>query len=158
MSGLLLTTRLAPHSLRLQTNLIEFRSWFESELTATALNRIKEAFAKSAKDGWREWLKTLAEAVSNFRFVLSARLFEPAFPFRESDHETIKQLRTCINYLGQGRWMEGYKYLDYLGSKEWLPAKVRARLLSMLGQIQLIHFGIEPAAKEFLRHRGTTCT
>ena len=133
-----------------QQSLIEFRSWFESELTATAFNRIKEAFAKSADDGWREWLKTLAEAVSNFRFVLSARLFEPSFPFRESDHETIKQLRPCISFLGQGRWMEGYKYLDYLGSQEWLPAKVRARLLSMLGQIQLFHFEVEPAAKKFL--------
>jgi flagellar biosynthesis component FlhA/tetratricopeptide (TPR) repeat protein len=133
----------------LQRNLIEFRSWFETELTATALNRIKEAFAKSADDGWREWVKTLAEAVSNFRFVLSARLCEPPFPFRESDRETSNQLRTCINYLGQGRWMEGYTYLDYLGSQEWLPAKVRARLLSMLGQIQLIHFDVQAAAKEF---------
>ena len=37
-----------------------------------------------------------------------------------------------------------------LVARSGCQAKVRARLLSMLGQIQLIHFGVEPAAKEFL--------
>ena len=132
----------------LQNSLLDFRSSFENECLNAAVIRIEKAFAQSPEDGWREWLKTLAEALSNFRLIFSKRLFEPRFPFRETDREYVEQLRTAVSYMSRGQWMESYKYLNYLSEHDWLPAAARGRLLSILGQIQSIHFAVDPAAQE----------
>ncbi|HEX7335340.1 MAG TPA: FHIPEP family type III secretion protein [Pyrinomonadaceae bacterium] len=134
----------------LQKSLIKFRSWFETEITAAAVGRIKDAFERNAEDGWREWLTTLAEAITYFRLVFSARLFEASFPFKEPDRQIVEQLRACVTYMSHGRWAEAYKQLHYLGQQDWLPALVRARILAVLSQIQSIHFGADVKAKEFV--------
>src|SRR5205814_3871037 len=134
----------------LRKQLIKVRAWFQTQIAAAAVREIETAYRESADKGWQIWLGWLAEAVTRFRFIFADGLFQISVPFAEASRETVAELRTSVRLMSHTRWPEAYDKLSYLGDQQWLPPKVRGRIQSMLGQIQLFHFSEPRAARQFL--------
>lgn len=134
----------------LRRELVEFRTIFEEELLKSVLAQVEQAFAKSAQDGWQALLTSLSEAVTRFRATFSMRLLASRFPVRTADEPVLKRLQEFVRLMFQSRWPEAYDGFHYLANLDFLSTKVRARLLVILGQIQLFHFRKGAAAKELI--------
>nr|AEQ20437.1 tetratricopeptide repeat domain lipoprotein [uncultured bacterium CSL12] len=131
----------------LRERLMELRARFVESVVAAEVARIEKAFGRSPDEGWNAWQITLAESISYFRQGLSTRLCEYPFPFqgRESRAQEMAKAVRCIF---QGRWPEAYDELTELAKKQFLPAATRAKLLVILGEIQLYRLQTASPARE----------
>ncbi len=135
---------------QLQQQLREFRKAFAAEVFEFARKPIELSIVASAEDGWQAWLHILAESVTRFRLPFAQRLFELSGPWNQARLAAVNKLRLAVGYMWQARWPEAYEGIEYLSQQEWLPQLIRARLFAILGQIELLHFGDEGAAREAL--------
>jgi type III secretory pathway component EscV/tetratricopeptide (TPR) repeat protein len=132
----------------LQQQLIKLRTRFEEELLMAEVKRVEQAFHKEPDAGWKTLLVTLAEAITQFRLRFAGRLCEHACPFQETNRQSLENLSKAVRCMSQSRWPEAYDQLDFLAKQEFLPTGTKAKLLAMLGQIQLFHFQKTVAARE----------
>jgi tetratricopeptide (TPR) repeat protein len=131
-----------------QQQLVAFRKAFADEVFDFARQPVEQSITANANEGWRAWLSLLAESVTRFRIPFAQRLFEISGPWNESQAAVVEKLRSLIRFMGQARWPEAYEGIEDLSGLDWLPQLIRARLVAILGQIQLLHFDDERAAKE----------
>ena len=123
----------------LREMLIEFRVRFVERAGAAEVGRLEKKLAQSSNDAWTAWQIALAESISHFRDALSARLaaFGLALPGRATE---ASEMVLAVQCLHQGRWSEAYDQIEKLSARPFLPTEVHARLLVLLGQIQLFQF------------------
>src|SRR5262249_36298908 len=62
--------------------------------------------------------------------------------------EVFENLHRAVRRMYQGRWPEAYDQVDYLARQEFILVQIRARLLDILGQIQLFQYRRSASAKE----------
>jgi type III secretory pathway component EscV/Tfp pilus assembly protein PilF len=132
----------------LQQHLIKLRTRFEEELLIAEISRLEQAFNRGPDAGWKAWLITLAEAITLFRLRFASRLCEHAFPFQETNKQSLENLRKAVRCMSQSRWREAYEQLDFLTRQEFLPAATRAKVDVVLGQIQQFHYQKTGPARE----------
>src|ERR1044072_9096054 len=133
---------------QLQQQLLAFRKTLAAQIFEFARQPIDLLIASG--EGWNAWLGLLAEAVTRVRLPFAQRLFEIFGTWNETQSAAVDKLRLAVGYMWQARWPEAYEGIEYLSQQEWLPQLIRARLLAILGQIELLHFGDERAARDVL--------
>jgi tetratricopeptide (TPR) repeat protein len=137
-----------PASLR--PALIKLRTWFEQQLFAQQERRLRELFERNADLGWREWLRTFAEALCYWRLTLAQSLVDLSLPFPEqfrSPHDFKSATRLILHE----RWTEVYQFFPYLSGQEFLHSNTRARLLITAAQIHLYYFPQPESALSLLQ-------
>src|SRR5574341_1424572 len=131
----------------LRRMLMRLRDEFETQMLWAALGEIRQAFECSPEDGWRAWVRRLAAAVSVFHLRHSLHLCEEAFPFDSSHQQAVGQIRRAVQCMRQSRWEEAYEEAEFLSKQEFLPVPTRARLVTVVGQIELWRFERAPRAR-----------
>jgi type III secretory pathway component EscV/tetratricopeptide (TPR) repeat protein len=131
----------------LRERLIELRARFVDRVVAREAARIEKVFRRSPDEGWNAWLLTLAESISDFRHELSTKLCAYPFPFQGRKDQATGMAK-AVRCMYQDRWPEAYDQLEQLTGKEFLSTATRAKLLVILGQIQLYQFRKTGPARE----------
>ena len=133
----------------LKERLIALRVRFVEKVVADNVARLETVFTRSPDEGWKAWQTTLAEAIANFRTELGIPLCERAFPFQ--GHEgRARELTKAVRWIRQGRWPEAYEQIEKLAREDFLPVATGAKLLVILGEIQMFHFSEFGTARELL--------
>ena len=123
----------------LPERLIELRARFAERAGAAEVGRLEKVLAQSPDDAWTAWQIALADSISRFRDALSARLaaFGLALPGRAAEASEVVR---AVQYIRQRRWPEVYDQIEKLSARPFMPTELRAKLLCILGQVQLFHF------------------
>jgi type III secretory pathway component EscV/tetratricopeptide (TPR) repeat protein len=133
---------------KLRQLLAELRTRFEEYIRTSEVDRLKHLYGSSPDRGWREWLITIVQAITNFRLNLCIKLCEDSSFISGSDRQALGNIHRAVRYMAQQGWIEAYEQLDQLAALEFLPDASRGRLLMLLGQIQLGWFWRPARAKE----------
>ena len=120
--------------------LMQLRAQFVTDTLAEKIGEIEQMLARSQDDGWAAWVTALAEAVSYFHHRFATGLCRHRFPFDPSREELVKELRRAVECMLQDRWEEAYEEIALLAKQEVLPAQLRARLITLKAQIELLRF------------------
>ena len=135
--------------------LMQLRDQFEAETLAEKIGEIEQMFARSRDDGWAAWVTALVEAVSRFHHRFATGLCRHRFPFDPSREELVKELRQAVECMRQGRWEETYEEVALLAKQEFLPAPLRAKLITLRAQIELWRFENPSRARALLEEAET---
>jgi len=123
----------------LQPMLVVLRKWFDRQLITQQQERLRGWIEHDQALGWREWLRTFAEALSRWRLLLCQALVDPAWLALEP-FSPVQNLERTLRLIFHERWTEVYKFFQYLGGQDVVPPCTRAHILVSLGQIHLYHF------------------
>jgi type III secretory pathway component EscV/Tfp pilus assembly protein PilF len=99
--------------------------------------------------GWSGFLLSLAEAVAEQRLEFATQLCDCAAGLADAERDHLAVLRTAVDDMIATRWARAYRVLRELTDLEQLAEIVRARLVLLLGRIQLFVFSDSGAAKPF---------
>jgi type III secretory pathway component EscV/tetratricopeptide (TPR) repeat protein len=134
--------------------LIARRSRVIDELTAAHIITLAEAARRAPDRVSNEWLESIARAVSLFRLRLAFTLASHDDLAPRAD-ATVALIRQGTHAMLQSRWIEAYEAVRKLSEVKHLPDLVRARLLVVLGQIQLYRLFRTDAAKQLIESART---
>ena len=126
----------------------QLRERFEAATLESDRDEILHAFSQSADEGWTAWLTRLSAAVSAFRHTHALRLWKQPFPFASWRLEAVAQLGRALQNMLQSRWDEAYDDTAFLAEQACLPDKSRARLITIVGQIDLWWFDMKDSARK----------
>lgn len=133
----------------LRESVMELRKWFTEQLFAQQKLRLGGLFDQNPDAGWREWLRTYAEALARWRVTLCLDLAAAPFPFPKAFRAPHDFGRATI-LIRQERWTELHHFFIHLAGHDFLHPVTRALLLIPAGQIYLSHFNDREKARELL--------
>lgn len=123
-----------------QPSLISLRAWFKEQLFSQQQQRLSELFESDPHNGWREWLRTYAEGVAEWRVTaLCQPLVDLPLPFPDRFHEPYDFERNTL-LIKHERWTQVYRFFRFLAEHDFLHPLTRARLIITSGQVQLYFF------------------
>src|SRR5262249_54140115 len=134
----------------LQPTLIDLRSWFESQLLDQQRLRIQKVFSSNPETGWREWLRTFAEALAYWRVTVCSSLLDAGVPFPDEFNEPF-DFKLFVRLIIHERWSELHRFFEALAARDFLSPRTRARLLISVGQIHLYYFPQSGDAQSFFK-------
>jgi type III secretory pathway component EscV/tetratricopeptide (TPR) repeat protein len=130
--------------------LMQLRDQFITETLADKISEIEQIFAGSHDDGWAAWVTALVEAVSFSHFRFATGLWRDRFPFDPSREELVNEFRRAVECMCQGRWEETYEEIVLLSEQAFLPARLRARMITLRAQLELWRFENPSRARALL--------
>jgi type III secretory pathway component EscV/tetratricopeptide (TPR) repeat protein len=120
--------------------LSELRERFDASAVAAMVREAEEASRRSPAEGWMCWLRFVSAAIGEFNWEYAQRLCEHPFVFDRQHDAALSEVRRGVRCMQQSRWDEVEDVMAWLAAQEELPAATRARMLSLLAQIELIRF------------------
>jgi tetratricopeptide (TPR) repeat protein len=124
----------------LQRTLIGLRGRFADAVVAYELTRRRRALEADAEAGWRDWLRTFAETLDQWRWALLNALAETELPFPANAASEVESIRRWTWLAARDRWPEADPLLRYLGSLEFLPPALQGAMHVYSAQVQLYHY------------------
>lgn len=138
---------------RFQSVLITLRDRYEHQILESEIVRLHKAFRNNQENGWTEWLKTYAEALTYFRIKFCLALSEEHFLFPLGAVHILKKIHRSTKYVQHDRWPEAYDLFIYLAELECIPIELRAEMYAIAANIQIYNL-LKPDAAKDLLHRG----
>ena len=125
----------------LRRALADARDEFDRRSIASLVDGIQQAFSRSAAEGWKAWLGSVAETVARFRHPYGVALCEHPFAFDPSQLPIVASLREAVARMRQGRWDEVDETFAFLAAqREVVTEPMRVRLIVLQAQIELWRF------------------
>jgi tetratricopeptide (TPR) repeat protein len=136
----------------LQPVLVGLRNRFVDHVCSKVVARLQAAFERNIENGWREWLRTYAEALSAWRLELCRALIQADFPWAELRVPMADALPRLTQYLWWEQWPSTYELFVYLAQHVPISDVQRAKLLVEAAAIKLYHLEQPEQARELLAH------
>ena len=133
----------------LRERLIELRARFAERAGAAEVGRLEKVLAQSP--GRR--LDRVADRARQFDLPFSGRTQRAAGSVRpraSGAGDEASEVVRAVQCMRQGRWPEAYDQIEKLSARPFLPTELRARLLGVLGLVQLFHFRKFGSARRLL--------
>jgi len=125
--------------------LMRMRDGCAQEVIDASIQVIERAYKESQSSGWRAWLDRFSDGVAHFRVRYSLALCLHTFPFGRRNASVV-EYRRAVECMFQNRWEETYEEIAALSMLESLKPVIRARLVTMRGQIELFRFSMRQKA------------
>lgn len=136
----------------LRSTFVAARDDYETTAIAAMLAELDATFARSPQAGWEAWLHQLAlTIVEGFRHRFARALCAHRFAIPEQHLETHRQLCRAAACMEQARWEEVIDEVALLAAQPFLPARVRARVMTIQAQIEMWRFSERDRAGALLR-------
>ena len=118
--------------------LVGLRATYVESLGLAAIAEVRDAYARSASEGWEAFLTAFADGAVAWRFELCEELVQStvATPGNEKDR---KLLAIWTRHATNERWYEAYPMFRLLADQAFLPSAYVARFVSVQGLIELYH-------------------
>ena len=129
--------------------LMSLRSRVIEDMTASHTAMLAKEASRTPADISQGWLASVAEAVSHFRIHYAFSLASQRNLAPETN-AAVRVIREGAHAMMQGRWLEAYEAVRSLSDVQSISDVVRARLLVILGQIELYRRFKHTSAKQLL--------
>ncbi len=127
-----------------------FKNQYNRLLLETMKKEVTTACIKSKAEGFRIWLHHYTEALVSLWLEIFAPLSEFEFDFEPDAISLIKELQSLNKWVREARWVDIYPLFKKLAGLQELSAPHKARLLILMGQIELYYFpNPESSMKQF---------
>ena len=139
--------------MRVVPSLRDLRTSYLQVTLDAEVARLKEAFAKDAREGWQAWLTTYVQNFQEnaWRTDIGRRLAADALVSSPDPQWPIDRVRRHDWLIFRERWPEAYDWFLYLSEQD-VPPEFRARMLAIAAEIQLYRFTQRTRAIQLLEH------
>jgi tetratricopeptide (TPR) repeat protein len=115
--------------------LCRLRNKLINNVVTRDIKRLEPLLSQQLTEGWKEWLGTLAEAISYGRWRFALELASIRFPMPLADRNI--GLRDGISCVVQDRWDEACELFVRLGNEESLSPELRAWMYCIAARVQV---------------------
>lgn len=131
----------------------ELRTRIHHRLYETASAQLRERFRRGVQEGWHAWQSAWVHGIWNWPEPVWQWLQAAEYPFPETAHSELAELRAAGHAMLDDRWGDVYDPLERLAAAPWLPAAERASLVETLAMIQL-YILLQPTSARTLLERA----